>query len=141
MTAPFLGWYGDDFTGAAAEMEMLEFAGYPSVQFVDPPGVAAWARFPGRFGEGIADDAQRRGPGRWKDRRPADQEPVANPVAASPVEISAEARARLAAATGAQCIDLATALHDAEVVVLAVPDRVLAPDAVLQSVKDICTMG
>jgi 3-oxoisoapionate kinase len=62
MTAelPYLGWYGDDFTGAAAVMEVLEFAGYPSVLFLDPPDAAAMAQFPGRFGVGIAGDARTR---------------------------------------------------------------------------------
>ncbi len=45
--------------------------------------------------------------------------------ATSPVEISPEGRARLAKATGAQCVDLGTALQDADVVVLAVPDRAI----------------
>jgi D-apionate oxidoisomerase len=45
--------------------------------------------------------------------------------ATSPVEISPEGRARLAEATGAQCVDLAAALQDADVVVLAVPDRAI----------------
>ncbi|MCU0830125.1 MAG: NAD(P)-binding domain-containing protein [Rhizobiaceae bacterium] len=45
--------------------------------------------------------------------------------AVSPVEISAEGRARLAEKTGAQCVDMNTALMDADVVVMAVPDRAI----------------
>jgi D-apionate oxidoisomerase len=45
--------------------------------------------------------------------------------AVSPVEISDAGRERLAAATGAQCVDLRTALLDADVVVMAVPDRAI----------------
>ena len=45
--------------------------------------------------------------------------------AVSPVEISPEGRDRLAAATGAQCVNRETALRGAEVVVLAVPDRAI----------------
>jgi 3-oxoisoapionate kinase len=63
---PFLAWYGDDFTGAAAVMEVLEFAGYPAVLFVDPPDAAMLANFPGRFAVGVAGDARTRGPD-WMD--------------------------------------------------------------------------
>jgi D-apionate oxidoisomerase len=45
--------------------------------------------------------------------------------AVSPVEISAEGRDRLATATGAQCVDMGAALLDADIVVMAVPDRAI----------------
>ena len=61
-SAPYLAWYGDDFTGAAAVMEVLEFAGYASVLFLDLPDAAALARFPGRFAVGVAGDARSRNP-------------------------------------------------------------------------------
>lgn len=41
------------------------------------------------------------------------------------VEVSEEGRARLKTVVGADCVDLAAALADAEVVVLAVPDRLI----------------
>ncbi|MCU0830126.1 MAG: four-carbon acid sugar kinase family protein [Rhizobiaceae bacterium] len=65
--APYLAWYGDDFTGAAATMEVLEFAGFPSVLFLDAPTAELLARFPGRFGVGIAGDARTRSP-EWMDQ-------------------------------------------------------------------------
>ena len=34
---PLVAWYGDDFTGSAAVMEVLTFAGLPSVLFLEPP--------------------------------------------------------------------------------------------------------
>lgn len=38
-------WYGDDFTGAAAVMEVLTFAGLPSVLFLDVPTPEDLERF------------------------------------------------------------------------------------------------
>ncbi len=49
-----VGWYGDDFTGAAAVMEVLSFSGLPSVLFLDVPTSAQLARFPDMRGIGIA---------------------------------------------------------------------------------------
>ena len=57
-----LAWYGDDFTGAAAVMEVLEFSGFPSVLFLSPPTPAVMARFLGLSCFGIAGDARTRGP-------------------------------------------------------------------------------
>ena len=34
---PLIAWYGDDFTGSASVMEVLEFGGLPSVLFLQPP--------------------------------------------------------------------------------------------------------
>lgn len=59
---PLVAWYGDDFTGAAAVMEVLEFSGFPSVLFLGPPDAALLARFAGRRGIGIASDARTRSP-------------------------------------------------------------------------------
>ena len=44
---PLIAWYGDDFTGSAATMEALTFAGLPAVLFFDVPTAAQLARFPG----------------------------------------------------------------------------------------------
>lgn len=63
---PLVAWYGDDFTGSAAVMEVLEFAGFPSVLFLAPPDADALARFPGRRGIGVAGDARTRDPA-WMD--------------------------------------------------------------------------
>lgn len=43
----------------------------------------------------------------------------------APVEVSSEGRERLKAATGQDCVERATALERADVVVLAVPDRLI----------------
>ncbi len=42
-----LAAYGDDFTGSAAVMEVLAFAGLPTALFLDLPDEAQLARFPG----------------------------------------------------------------------------------------------
>ncbi len=51
-------WYGDDFTGSAAVMEALTFAGLPSILFFDTPTPAQLARFPDMRGLGIASTAR-----------------------------------------------------------------------------------
>ena len=38
-------WYGDDFTGSAAVMEVLAFAGIDAVLFSDVPSATLQARF------------------------------------------------------------------------------------------------
>jgi uncharacterized protein YgbK (DUF1537 family) len=62
-----VAWYGDDFTGSAAVMEVLTFAGLPSVLFFDPPTPTRLARFTGLRGIGIASTARAHGPD-WMDR-------------------------------------------------------------------------
>lgn len=57
-----VAWLGDDFTGSAATMEVLEFAGIPSVLFLDIPGPELLARFPGVRAIGIASTARSHGP-------------------------------------------------------------------------------
>lgn len=59
---PLVAWYGDDFTGAAAVMETLTFAGLPSVLFLDTPDAARLARFAKARGIGIAGTARSRSP-------------------------------------------------------------------------------
>ncbi len=61
-----VAFYGDDFTGSAAVMEVLTFAGLPTVLFLAPPTAADLARFPGARAIGIAGDARTRGPD-WMD--------------------------------------------------------------------------
>lgn len=55
---PRLAWLGDDFTGAAAVMEVLSFAGLPSVLFLSEPTPQRQAAFAGVFGVGIASMAR-----------------------------------------------------------------------------------
>ncbi len=64
---PLVTWYGDDFTGSAAVMEVLSFAGLPSVLFLKPPSAAQLARFAGMRGIGIAGIARARSP-EWMER-------------------------------------------------------------------------
>jgi uncharacterized protein YgbK (DUF1537 family) len=59
---PLVAFYGDDFTGAAATMEALTFAGLPSVLFFAAPTPAQLARFPGIRGIGIAGIARSQSP-------------------------------------------------------------------------------
>jgi uncharacterized protein YgbK (DUF1537 family) len=65
---PLLAWLGDDFTGAAAVMEVLSFAGLPSVLFLAPPSAARVAEFGGLRGIGIASMARTQPP-EWMDGR------------------------------------------------------------------------
>ena len=69
MTLPeglLVAWYGDDFTGSAAVMEVLTFAGLPSVLFLEVPTPAQLARFAGVRGIGIASTARAHGVA-WMD--------------------------------------------------------------------------
>lgn len=59
---PRIAWLGDDFTGSAAVMEVLTFAGLPSVLFTGLPDATLAARFAGRGGVGIATTARSHGP-------------------------------------------------------------------------------
>jgi uncharacterized protein YgbK (DUF1537 family) len=49
-----VSFYGDDFTGSTAVMEVLTFAGLPTVLFLGPPTGEQLARFEGYRGIGIA---------------------------------------------------------------------------------------
>lgn len=65
MTLPegiLVGWYGDDFTGSAATLEVLAFAGVPSVLFLDVPDPELLARFPDARAIGVASTARSHGP-------------------------------------------------------------------------------
>ncbi|WP_202964605.1 four-carbon acid sugar kinase family protein [Inquilinus limosus] len=63
---PLVSWYGDDFTGAAAVMEVLTFGGVPSVLFLDLPTPQRLAAFAGYRGIGIAGVARSKDPA-WMD--------------------------------------------------------------------------
>ena len=62
-----VAWYGDDFTGSAATMEAMTFAGLPSVLFLRPPDSEMLSRFAGYRGIGIAGVARARSP-EWMKR-------------------------------------------------------------------------
>ncbi|RNF36368.1 four-carbon acid sugar kinase family protein [Paracoccus methylarcula] len=68
---PWVTWFGDDFTGSAAVMEVLAFAGLPSVLFTDIPGDRLAARFGNCRGIGIASTARSHGPDWMAENLPA----------------------------------------------------------------------
>ncbi|MGI9522356.1 MAG: four-carbon acid sugar kinase family protein [Hyphomicrobiaceae bacterium] len=61
-----IAWYGDDFTGAAAVMEVLTFSGLSSVLFLGVPTVNQLKDFTGYRGMGIAGVARSKSPD-WMD--------------------------------------------------------------------------
>lgn len=61
-----LAFYGDDFTGSTDTMEVMAFAGLPTVVFLKPPSAQALARFSDRRGIGIAGTARSKSP-EWMD--------------------------------------------------------------------------
>lgn len=67
-----IAWLGDDFTGSAATLEVLAFAGLPSVLFLEIPTADQRARFPDARGIGIATTARGYGPD-WMDEKLPDR--------------------------------------------------------------------
>jgi 3-oxoisoapionate kinase len=65
---PLVAFYGDDYTGSAATMEVLTFAGLPSVLFLDPPTTQQMAEFSDMRGIGLAGTARSQSP-EWMDDR------------------------------------------------------------------------
>jgi uncharacterized protein YgbK (DUF1537 family) len=61
-----IAFYGDDFTGSAAVMEVLSFAGLPTVLFTDAPTPDELARFAHCRAIGIAGVARSKSPA-WMD--------------------------------------------------------------------------
>ena len=66
-----LTFYGDDFTGATAVMEVLSFAGVPTMLFLDAPGPEVLARYPGLGAIGVAGVARSRSPAWMRQTLPA----------------------------------------------------------------------
>jgi uncharacterized protein YgbK (DUF1537 family) len=64
---PLLTFYGDDFTGSSAVMEVTAFAGLPTVLFLNPPTPEQLAQFADRRVIGIAGIARSQSPA-WMDR-------------------------------------------------------------------------
>ncbi|RYE87909.1 MAG: four-carbon acid sugar kinase family protein [Hyphomicrobiales bacterium] len=62
-----LSWYGDDYTGSAAVMEVLTFGGVDSVLFLDVPTPKQLGAFPNARAIGIAGVARSETPA-WMDR-------------------------------------------------------------------------
>ena len=59
---PLIAWYGDDFTGAAAVMEVLTFSGLPSMLFLESPKPEQLAQYRGLRGIGVASTARTHSP-------------------------------------------------------------------------------
>ena len=59
---PLLTWYGDDFTGATAVMEVLSFAGLPTILFLDVPTADQLRKYADFRAIGIAGSARSRAP-------------------------------------------------------------------------------
>ena len=57
-----LSFYGDDFTGSAAVMEVLSFAGLPAVLFLNVPTAEQLASFAGYRAIGVAGVARAKSP-------------------------------------------------------------------------------
>lgn len=62
MPAPLLTFYGDDFTGSSAVMEVLSFAGIPTMLFLDAPSAKVLKRFPDLQAIGVAGVARSKNP-------------------------------------------------------------------------------
>ncbi len=66
-SGPLVAFYGDDFTGASAAMEVLAFAGLETILFLEPPSKERLRQVAGRYrGIGIAGVARARSP-EWMD--------------------------------------------------------------------------
>src|SRR5690606_3477718 len=64
---PLVTWYGDDFTGSAAVLEVMEFAGLPSILLLAPPRPDELPTLAGYRGIGIAGKARAKSP-EWMRR-------------------------------------------------------------------------
>jgi uncharacterized protein YgbK (DUF1537 family) len=62
-----VSFYGDDFTGAAATLEVLAFAGLKSILFLDPPTQSQLDRFSDLQAVGVASTARAQSP-EWMGR-------------------------------------------------------------------------
>ena len=62
MSAPLLTFYGDDFTGSSAVMEVLSFAGIPTMLFLEAPNTEVLARHPNLQAIGVAGVARSKDP-------------------------------------------------------------------------------
>lgn len=71
MTRPLLTFYGDDFTGASAVMEVLSFAGLRTMMFLDPPDAETLARYPDLQAVGVAGVARSKSPDWMRANLPA----------------------------------------------------------------------
>ena len=65
---PLVAFYGDDFTGSSAAMEVAAFAGLETVLFLSPPSPERLAAFASYRVIGVAGIARSQGPSpsRWR---------------------------------------------------------------------------
>lgn len=66
-----VAWYGDDFTGAAAVMEVLAFAGIKAMLFLEPPTRQQLAQYPDLQAIGVASTARAQSPDWMRSILPA----------------------------------------------------------------------
>ena len=67
--APLITFYGDDFTGSTAAMEVLNFAGVPTMLFMEPPRPEVLKEYPFLQGIGVAGIARSKDP-TWMKKKP-----------------------------------------------------------------------
>jgi uncharacterized protein YgbK (DUF1537 family) len=67
---PLLTFYGDDFTGSTAVMEVLSFAGIPTMLFMEPPQPDVLSQYPGLQAIGVAGIARSKNPAWMKSNLP-----------------------------------------------------------------------
>ena len=67
-----VAWYGDDFSGAAAVMEVLAFSGVPAMLFLDVPTLSQLADYPDVRAIGVASTARA-----WSPEQMARKLPIA----------------------------------------------------------------
>lgn len=65
-----LAFYGDDFTGSSAVMEVMSFSGLPAVLFLDVPDAARLARFAHCRAIGVAGVARSKSPAWMEEHLP-----------------------------------------------------------------------
>ena len=68
--APLLTFYGDDFTGSTAVMEVLSFAGVPTMVFMEAPAPHILKEYPELQAIGVAGIARTKDPGWMKANLP-----------------------------------------------------------------------
>ena len=75
---PLLTFYGDDFTGSTAVMEVLSFAGVPTMLFMEPPELDILKEYPTLQAIGVAGTARSKDPAWMKSNLPAVFESLKN---------------------------------------------------------------
>ncbi len=70
MTAPMISFYGDDFTGSSAVMEVLSFAGIETMLFLDLPSEEMLQKYSGLKAVGVAGIARTKSDSWMRDHLP-----------------------------------------------------------------------